>query len=183
MSGVAFGGHKEKSVDDVKWAIARQIPHLRRFALALAKNPDQADDLVQDCLERALKKRHLWHHRGSLRSWLFSMLYRTHIDHHRAHRRRDLPTAPEVINARQTQPANQEHHVECRNIGEALDRLPEDQRSAVLLVALEGFTYDEAAEVLKVPIGTVRSRLSRGRQALRDLRASAMQPRILRRVK
>jgi len=170
-------------VDDLRWAIARQIPHLRRFALALSSNRDQADDLVQDCLERALRKQRLWRRRGSLRSWLFSVLYRTHIDQRRSRRRREIATAPDVINTVGTQLPNQDHHVECRDIGEALDRLPEDQRSALLLIALEGFTYDEAAEVLNVPIGTVRSRLSRGRQALRDLRKGDTQPRILRRVK
>lgn len=170
-------------MDDLRWAIARQIPHLRRFALALSSDQDQADDLVQDCLERAIRKQRLWRRRGSLRSWLFSILYRTHIDQRRGRQRREMPTAPEVINTVETRLPNQEHHVECRDIGEALDRLPEDQRSALLLVALEGFTYDEAAEVLKVPIGTVRSRLSRGRQALRDSRKEGTQPRILRRVK
>lgn len=170
-------------MDDLKWAIARQIPHLRRFALALSRDQHQADDLVQDTLERALRKQRLWRRRGSLRSWLFSVLYRTHVDHARSNRRREVSTEPEVMNAAGQQPANQEHHVECRNIGDALDRLPADQRSAILLVALEGFSYDEAAEVLQVPIGTVRSRLSRGREALREFREADAQPRILRRVK
>lgn len=169
-------------MDDLKWAIARQIPHLRRFALALSSSQD-ADDLVQDCLERALRKRHLWHRRGSLRSWLFSVLYRTHIDHKRHRRHRELPTAPEIINTVGIHLPNQEHHVECRNLGEALEHLPDDQRSALLLVALEGFTYDEVAEILKVPIGTVRSRLSRGRQTLRNIRQEDTARRILRRVK
>lgn len=73
--------------------------------------------------------------------------------------------------------------MECRDIGEAVDRLPDEQRVVVLLVALEGVAYDEAAEILNVPIGTVRSRLSRGRQALRELRPPATRQRILRRVK
>ncbi|MGF1630344.1 MAG: sigma-70 family RNA polymerase sigma factor [Kiloniellaceae bacterium] len=170
-------------MDDLKWAIARQIPHLRRFALALTKDPHEADDVVQDCLERALTKRLLWRRKGSLRSWLFSMLYRTHIDHRRSRRRSELSLGPEVIDAAASHPPNQDHRMECRDIGEAVDRLPDEQRVVVLLVALEGVAYDEAAEILNVPIGTVRSRLSRGRQALRELRPPATRQRILRRVK
>lgn len=170
-------------MDDLRWMIARQIPHLRRFATALARDPDDADELVQDCLERALVKRRLWSRKGTLRSWLFSMLYRIYIDQHRGRRKREVPTDPEVLNTGNAQMPNQDLHMECRDIGEALGQLPDDQRSAVLLVALEGFTYDEAAEIMKVPIGTVRSRLSRGRQALRDVRAAGIQPSFLRRVK
>lgn len=151
--------------------------------MALTKNRDEADDVVQDCLERALRKRQLWRRRGSLRSWLFSMLYRTHIDHRRRRQRRELPAGPEAIDAAIAQPPNQDHRVECRDIGEALDRLPEEQRDVVLLVALEGVAYDEAAEILNLPIGTVRSRLSRGRQALRELRAHDGAQTTLRRVK
>ncbi len=151
--------------------------------MALTKDRDEADDVVQDCLERALRKRQLWRRRGSLRSWLFSMLYRTHIDHRRRRQRREQPAAADAIDAVAAQPANQEHRVECRHIGEALDRLPEEQRDVVLLVALEGVAYDEAAEILGLPIGTVRSRLSRGRQALRDLRAQGGARHSLRRVK
>lgn len=170
-------------MDDLKWMIARQIPHLRRFAMALSRDPDDADELVQDCLERALVKRRLWSGKGALRSWLFSMLYRTYIDHRRGHRSREMPTDPEVIDASNARSPNQDLRMECRDIGDALMRLPDDQRSAVLLVALEGFTYDEAAAIMKVPIGTVRSRLSRGRQALREVRAAGYKPDFLRRVK
>jgi RNA polymerase sigma-70 factor (ECF subfamily) len=170
-------------VDDLKWLIARQIPHLRRFAMALARNPDDADELVQDCLERALVKRRLWSRKGPLRSWLFSLLYRTYIDKRRGRQRKEIPTDPAVINASNVQWPNQERRVECRDIGEALKRLPDDQRNTILLVALEGFTYDEAAEIMKVPIGTIRSRLSRGRKALQEIRRSDGRPHFLRRVK
>lgn len=173
----------EKRLEDLKWAIARQIPHLRRFAYALTKDRDAADEVVQDCLEKALRKRNLWQRKGSLRSWLFSMLHRTHIDRHRRERRSEVFVAPDAIDHFASHPANQDDRVECRNIGEALDRLPEEQRAVVLLVALEGVAYDEAAEILDVPIGTVRSRLARARGALRDLRTPASRTGILRRVK
>lgn len=170
-------------MEDLKWAIARQVPHLRRFAIALTKDQDLADDVVQDCLERAIRKRRLWSRAGSLRSWLFSLLYRTHIDHRRAARRLGRARGAEAIDAAASQPPNQVHRLECRDIGESLDRLPDEQRAVVLLVALEGVTYDEAAEILKVPIGTVRSRLSRARQTLRESRAPDRQQTLLRRVK
>lgn len=170
-------------MEDLKWAIARQVPHLRRFAYALTRNQDLADDVVQDCLERAIRKRRLWSRTGSLRSWLFSLLYRTHIDHRRAARRLGRHISPEAIDVVASQQPNQEHRLECRDIGESLDRLPDEQRAVVLLVALEDVTYDEAAGILKVPIGTVRSRLSRARRSLRDSHSPARRPSHLRRVK
>ena len=172
-------------MDDVKWMIARQIPQLRRYALALTGSRDRADDLVQDCLERALRKRHLWTRRGSIRNWLMRLLQRSHIDRHRRRRVHEVEATAEVIDAAIACPPPQERHVECRTVVEALGRLPEEQRAVILLVALEGFSYDEVAEVLNVPIGTVRSRLSRGRQSLRQLRVTPRERErpALRRVK
>jgi RNA polymerase sigma-70 factor (ECF subfamily) len=170
-------------VDDVKWMIARQIPQLRRYALALTGNRDHADDLVQDCLERALRKRHLWSRRGSIRSWLLRLLQRCHIDAHRRRPRHEVEASTEMIDAASAHPPDQERRAECRTIAQALGRLPEEQRAVILLVALEGFNYDEVAEILDVPIGTVRSRLSRGRQSLRELSAARPEPPALRRVK
>ena len=170
-------------MDDVKWAIAREIPHLRRYARALLRDADAADDLVQDCLERALRKRHLWGRRGRLRSWLFSVLYRVHLN--KARSQRHAPTAVGVdrIDAVMAQPARQEKHMECRDIADALTLLPEEQRAPILLIALDGLPYDEAASVLGIPIGTLRSRLSRGRETLRALRTARARRPALRRVK
>ncbi len=170
-------------MDDLRWTIARQMPHLRRYAIALTRNRDEADDLVQDCLERALRKRHLWRRRGNIRSWLFRILYRTHIDHKRRRKPITVPASSEVIDHVDAQAPDQEPRLECRNIAEALDRLPDDQRAVILLVALEGMSYDEVADVMGIPIGTVRSRLSRGRESLRQLRASETARPRLRRVK
>ncbi|ESR22508.1 sigma-70 family RNA polymerase sigma factor [Lutibaculum baratangense] len=169
--------------DDLKWMIERQIPHLRRYAIALTRNRDHADDLVQDALERALRKRHLWSRSGRLRSWLFRILYRTYVDGRRRFRPEKVPAEPGTIDGMATQPPDQEHRVECRNIAAALDRLPDEQREVVLLSALEGMQYDEMADVLDVPIGTVRSRLSRGRETLRRVRDAEEGPARLRRVK
>lgn len=159
--------------DELKWMIERQIPHLRRYAFALTRDRDTADDIVQDCLERALRKRHLWKRRGSVRSWLFRILYRQSIDHHRRLRTDTIQADTQMIDSAVTQPANQEQRIDCLKIGEALDRLPAEQRAVLLLAALEGLPYDEIADITGVPVGTVRSRLSRARETLRRFRESA----------
>lgn len=158
--------------DELKWMIERQIPHLRRYAFALTRDRDTADEIVQDCLERALRKRHLWTRRGSIRSWLFRILYRQCVDHYRRLRPDTVPAEAGVIDNAVAQPANQEMRVDCLKVAEALDRLPAEQRAVVLLAALEGLPYDEIAEITGVPVGTVRSRLSRARETLRLFRDS-----------
>lgn len=171
-------------MDDIKWQIAREIPHLRRYARALTRDPEDADDLVQDCLERALRKRHLWQRRGSLRGWLFRMLYHVHLNRRRGQSRRPVVLGTEAIIDGPATPPAQESHVECRRVADALDQLPAHQRDALLLVSLEGMPYDEAAWVLKVPVGTLRSRLSRARDALRaSIAMRRPQTTWLRRVK
>ncbi|MCW5724074.1 MAG: sigma-70 family RNA polymerase sigma factor [Maricaulaceae bacterium] len=153
----------------MKWLIVQEIPHLRRYAWSLTGNQASADDLVQDCLERALRKHNLWMRRGSLRSWLFRILYRIFV----SQRRRKIDRAPKTVledaGAALAEPARQFEQAHCRDVVEALQSLPEDQRAAVTLVALEGFAYDEAAKILDAPIGTIRSRLSRGREAIRQM--------------
>jgi len=168
--------------DDLKWLIAREIPHLRRYAAVLVGEPHRVDDLVQDCLERALRKRHLWRRQGRLRSWLFRLLYRQHVDSGRRGSRRREVTDAAAAELATIQPPRQEHMVQVRDIATALRRLPVEQRAAILLVGLDGLSYEEAAQVLDVPVGTLRSRLSRGRDALRDGWRPAAQS-ALRRVK
>lgn len=154
--------------DDLKWLIAREIPHLRRYAAVLVGEADKVDDLVQDCLERALRKRHQWRRHGRLRSWLFSLLYRQYIDRgRRTTRRRDV-TNEAVADLPTSQPARQEHKLQVRDMAVALRRLPDEQRMAVVLVGIDGLSYEEAAQILNIPLGTLRSRLWRGRAALRE---------------
>ncbi|MDZ5698114.1 RNA polymerase sigma factor [Chelativorans sp. M5D2P16] len=159
--------------DELKWMIERQIPHLRRYAFALTRDRETADEIVQDSLERALRKRHLWSRRGSIRSWLFRILYRQSIEHYRRSHLDTIPAEAGVIDNAVAHPANQEMRVDCLRIAEALEQLPAEQRAVVLLAALEGLPYDEIAEITGVPVGTVRSRLSRARETLRLFRESA----------
>lgn len=169
-------------MDDLKWLIAREIPHLRRYARALTRDAEEADDLVQDSLERALRKRHLWQRRGTLRGWLFRMLYHVHLNRRRGESRRPIEPSADGVAAGSAPPA-QESYLECLRVADALDRLPASQRDAILLVSLEGMPYDEAAWILDIPIGTLRSRLSRGRDALRRSISARPKPTLLRRVK
>jgi RNA polymerase sigma-70 factor (ECF subfamily) len=158
-------------MDELQRLIAREIPHLHRYALTLLRNTDAADDLVQDCLERALRKRQLWRRQGSMRSWLFRMLYNVFLNARNTRQRERLVVPLEAIEPTMTESPRQEKYVEYRAIAQALDQLPAQQYAAIMLIALEGFAYNEAAWMLDVPVGTLRSRLARGREALRTLRA------------
>jgi RNA polymerase sigma-70 factor, ECF subfamily len=148
--------------------IVAEIPSLRRYARALTGDRVAADDLVQDCLERAWRRRHLWLQRGSMRAWLFSILHNLHANAMRSQARR--PRLMPIENGQQASvlPA-QEHAVRLSQFAAALAQLPEEQRAVLLLVGLEEMTYAESARILGVPIGTVMSRLSRGRERLRQL--------------
>ena len=141
------------------------IPALRRYAWALCRNGQDADDLVQDCLVRALGRWHLRRPEASLRAWLFTILHNGFISTRRQAARRpqvELPAEDE----RPTQ-AGQEHALMLDEVAAALETLPDEQRAVLLLVGVEDLTYEEAARVLDVPVGTVMSRLSRGRERLR----------------
>jgi len=160
----------EGPLSETKWLIAREIPRLRRYALALAGDPAAADDLVQDTLERAITKRHLWRRRGSLRAWLYRILYNVFLNQTAYRRRRQAEVEFDAAPALAEAPRH-DTRLLCRDIAGAMRALPPEQRAAIALTAVEGLSYDEAAEVLGVPIGTLRSRLSRGREQLRALYA------------
>ncbi len=143
------------------------IPRLRRYARALTGDAAAADDLVQDALERALVKRKLWQEGTDLRAWLFTVMHNVFVNQVRsAAANRSVPLDDAVYDMAQP-PATD--RLEIRDLDIALQALPDEQRTVVLLVGLEQMTYDEAAQVLEVPIGTVMSRLSRGRERLRRL--------------
>jgi RNA polymerase sigma-70 factor (ECF subfamily) len=156
-------------MSDFHSRLEEQIPRLRRYARALTRDVNRADDLVQDTLVRALAKQHLYQTGTNLRAWLFTLMHNQHVnDVRRANRdgsNIDVQEMSTVLVATTDPTASRQLH----ELERALARLPIEQREAILLVGLEGMRYDEAAEVLEVPIGTVRSRLSRGRDALRRL--------------
>lgn len=166
--------------------ICEHIPSLRRYARALCRDATRADDLVQECLLRALRKRHLWRPSGRLRSWLFRILFRLHLnERNAASTRRETPTADAELRNTRVAPPGQETAVVLGDLVRAVDALPDDQRAALLLMALEEPSYREAAGILGVPVGTLRSRLSRARETVRlSMRASEQgEPRRLRRAR
>lgn len=155
-------------MDDVKWLMAREIPRLRRYATMLTNDLAQADDLVQDCLERAIRKRHQLKKFGSIRAWLMRILYTRWISETKRHRNRLEHVPIEDVENRLAYFPDQESSDTCREVLSAFRTLPDKHRAILGLVIVEGMSYDEAAAVLKLPIGTVRSRLARARETLRN---------------
>ncbi|WP_225889762.1 sigma-70 family RNA polymerase sigma factor [Indioceanicola profundi] len=148
--------------------IEAEIPRLRRFARAMVRDTALADDLVQECLERALSRLHLWQPGTNLRAWLFTILRNLHINGIRR-QQTFVDIDGEVQTGLGGSHGSQVVRLELRDLRRALDKVPQEQREVVLLIGLEGISYAEAAEILDVSIGTVKSRLSRGRRALRLL--------------
>lgn len=118
-----------------------------------------------------------------MRSWLFRMLYRMFLNTQKARWYTRLAVPLEAVAPTMAESPRQETYVECRDLEEALARLPKPQHAAIILIALEGLSYDEAAWILGIPIGTLRSRLSRGRETLRTLSAGTLRHGMMRRVK
>ena len=165
-------------------ALLDHLGALRRYARALLGSAADADDLVPECLARALARTSLWRPVRNMRAYLFTILHNVHADR-MSRRKRALDVVPldgASAAAHPATPPGQYGRLELRDLALALTRLPEEQRQVVLLVGLEGMSYQEVATVLDVPVGTVMSRLSRGREALRQLMA-AKSPANLRRVK
>ena len=146
-----------------------EIPRLRRYARALTHDAARADDLVQSCLVRALAKRHLWQEGTDLRAWLFTILHNLHVNEVRRSARGGTEILVEDVAADLPVRENATGALQLRDLHRALGRLPETQRQVMLLVGLEGMRYEQVAQILNIPIGTVRSRLSRGRETLREL--------------
>src|ERR1700743_1972190 len=154
---------------DLRQRIEAEMPRLRRYARALTRDTVAADDLVQDCVLRGLAKLHLWQEGSDLRAWLFTILHNQYVNHIRRAVREGAAVALNETEPRLSRAPQQGKRIERRDLERAITQLPEEQRSVILLVGLEGMRYEEVAAVLDVPIGTIRSRLSRGREALRRL--------------
>jgi len=149
--------------------IEEQIPRLRRYARALTFNRERGDDLVQDTLVRALAKEHLWQPGTDLRAWLFTIMHNQNVNTVRQGIRDRLAVDVETVSATLIATTDPTASRQLRELDRALSRLPLGQRKVILLVGLEGMSYEDAATILSIPIGTVRSRLSRGREMLREL--------------
>lgn len=153
------------------------VPALRRYARALTRDIDRADDLVQDCLERAISRRGFFQPRGPLRPWLFTILTNLYRNARRSARRHgdmvDVESLPELAI-----PAPQPGHLALAELDRAIGTLPLEQKEALLLVTLEGLAYSEAAAILGIPTGTLMSRLGRARATLRKLTGGPQEPHL-----
>jgi RNA polymerase sigma-70 factor (ECF subfamily) len=156
-------------MDEIEALIEPKISALRRYAFALTRDSDLADDLVQDCLEHAVRRWHLRTPNGDLRAWLFSILHNAFVSYMRSRSRQGAQIDLESMDDAPALEASQEGRLTVQDALSGLDLLPVEQRAVLLLVGVEEMTYAEAAHVLDIPIGTVMSRLSRGRESLRRI--------------
>lgn len=150
-------------------AVTTHVAALRRYALVLVGDPHEADDLVQEALSRVLAQLRTWRPVRDLRAYMFTTLHNVFVDASRRQRLRRGEVPLDAALAELWHPPSQTKRLEFRDLVVALGKLPAPQREVVLLIGLEGMSYLEAAQVLGVPVGTVMSRLSRGRETLRQL--------------
>ena len=142
------------------------LPRMRRFAIGLAGSSSDGDDLCQMTIERALTRRQQWQEGTRLDSWMYRIMRNIYIDEGRAATRRRETFVDEDAGLSVGSDGAQEAQVELSMVDRAMAMLPDDQREAVLLVMVEGYSYKEAAEIVGCPTGTLNSRLVRGRDAL-----------------
>jgi RNA polymerase sigma-70 factor (ECF subfamily) len=164
------GAMTERSMID---QLTSHVAGLRRYAFALTGTQPEAEDLVQETLLRALAAAGGFRADGNLRGWLFSIMHNAFIS---GARRRVPPTVALADDLASAAPSAQLLQLELRDVLGALARLPEAQRAALSLIALEEFSYEEAAQVLGIPLGTLMSRLARGRETLRQVMSAERRP-------
>ena len=154
-------------LDLMRHDIHTELQAMRRYALVLTRSADQAEDLVQEALTRAIASAHAWRPDGQLRRWLLAIVHNTYLKRHQR-QKIERAAAEEASWAHdRTLPPPQAARVELARTMAALMELPEEQRTVLVLVAFEGLNYRDAAEILSIPLGTLMSRLARGREALR----------------
>ncbi len=155
--------------------IVAMLPRLRRFARALTGQASDADDVVQIAVERALTRLHQFQDGTRFDSWMFTILRNAWIDETRTQARRTRVFAPAELGERVGDDGAGAMHarLEASEMWKAMQALPGDQREAIALVCVEGLAYREAADALGVPIGTLTSRLARGREALQKMLGAA----------
>ena len=157
------------SMSDFARLLQNEIPRLRRCARTLARDAARADDLVQNCLVRAIAKEHLWEPGTDLRAWLFTILHKQNVNEVRRAVREGITVAMGDVTPALMMAPRASATLQLRDLERAIRLLPEEQRQVILLVGLEGMHYEEVAAVLDIAIGTVRARLSHGREMLRRL--------------
>jgi len=161
-------------MDNFAGLIETEIPRLRRYARALHRwDVSTADDLVQDTLARAVAKQHLWQPGTNLRAWLFTVMHNQYVNYVRRTAREGTAIDIEDVHNLLVSPSDPTVSLLLRDLRRGLARLQVEQRQAILLIGLEGMSYEEVAQILCIPIGTVRSRLSRGRLQLRQIMGDA----------
>lgn len=157
-----------EAFERIRSQLIELLPRLRRFARHLTRQPDDADDVVQIALERALSRCEQWDPGSRLDGWMFGIIRNAWIDEVRSRQRRgphlDLDQISDTVAGN-----HDAMEIEVMSVQTAMAQLPEEQRTAVSLVLVEGLSYKEAAQVMEVPIGTLTSRLARGREALQTL--------------
>jgi RNA polymerase sigma-70 factor, ECF subfamily len=156
-------------LDQSQRELTAHISGLRRYAMALARNESDAEDLVQECLCRAIERVRPWREIKDIRAYLFSILHNLYIDRIVKNRHRALALPDQFVEQRLSAPPTQQETVELRELSRALDQLAPEQRQLILLVGLEGISYEATAKILDLPIGTVMSRLFRARETLRKM--------------
>src|SRR6516165_1303592 len=151
--------------------VEQEIPRLRRYVRALTRASDRADDLVQDTLLRALTKLHLWQPGTDIRAWLFTIMHHQYVNTVRREARETASVDIEHISSNLVATTDPTARRQLVELDRALAQLSADQREILLLVGLEGMDYESVAQILDVPVGTVRSRLPGGDERLRELLA------------
>jgi len=155
-------------MNNKKSLVEKHIPALRRYAVALTYDTSKADDLVQDCLERALRKLHLWQTGSNLKAWLFTIMHNLFINTQVRLARLPKMVSLDAVSDTLKFNGNVEQGTEIYELAVAVSKLPIDQKNVILLVGLEGFGYKEVSNILGIPLGTVMSRLHRAREKLRS---------------
>jgi RNA polymerase sigma-70 factor (ECF subfamily) len=156
-------------MNDFGRLLEKEIPRLRRYARALTRDVSRADDLVQDTLVRAIAKQDFWQRDTSLRAWLFTLMHNQNINGVRRSVREGIAVEFDDKWPSLTAATDPTGRLSLRDLDRALARISEEQRRVILLIGLEGTSYEEAATILDVPVGTIRSRVFRGRESLRKL--------------
>jgi RNA polymerase sigma-70 factor, ECF subfamily len=156
---------KPPASPSVRDELLAQIPSLRAFAVSLCGQMDKADDLVQEALVKAWSNLGSFTEGTNMRAWMFTILRNVYYSEHRK-RRREVQDADGMFSARLVVHPSQSGHMDLQDFREALAKLPSDQREALILVGASGFSYEEAADICQVAVGTIKSRVNRARSAL-----------------